>query len=302
MPVAFTEKHGYYSMKPSANLQPIGIFDSGMGGLTVLRELMEALPNESFLYLGDTARLPYGTKSQATVLQYALKMTALLVARGIKCLVIACNTATASALPHLQKTFPDLPIIGVVEPGVMAAVQATRNQHIALLATETTIHSQIYQNSLLTLNPQLKVISRPCGLFVALAEEGCLEDDIASAAIEKYLRPLLETNSPCDTIILGCTHFPALITPIQKFFSNEVCIINSGAATAATMAHTLKQLNLYSPATLGTLNFLVTDLPERFCRIGQLFLGKTIDPSSVSLIDHDEVSVTRGIPLKTTNF
>ena len=272
-------------MIESSNL-PIGIFDSGMGGLTVLHELKKQLPDESFLYLGDTARLPYGTKSQATVLHYASRKTALLVARGIKLLVIACNTATTAALPHLRAQYPDLPIIGVVEPGAKAAIAATKNNHIALLATEATIHSKIYYNTLMALKPKATISTQPCGLFVALAEEGCTDDQLAACAVERYLTPLIKAPNLCDTVILGCTHFPVLIQPITRFLNKNVSIINSAEATASTAKDTLTNLNLLVAAKQKShSHYLVTDLPERFCRVGETFLQHTIDANNVELID-----------------
>lgn len=265
---------------------PIGLFDSGMGGLTVLHELINQLPNESFLYLGDTARLPYGTKSEATVLHYAKRMTELLVKRGIKLLVIACNTATAAALPTLRALYPTLPIIGVVEPGAKAAIAATKNHHVALLATETTIHSAVYQRALTALAPEVTISTQPCGLFVALAEEGCLDDNITQCAVEKYLAPLIGSPNTCDTVILGCTHFPALIKPIKRFLGKETQVINSAQATADVVLNTLKQQQLFNEQSESTQHFLVTDLPARFQRLGEIFLQHPIATDQVELIDH----------------
>ncbi|UVE59807.1 glutamate racemase [Coxiella-like endosymbiont] len=211
---------------------PIGIFDSGMGGLTVLRELVKCLPNESFLYLGDTARLPYGTKSQETVVRYASQMASLLVAQGIKLLVLACNTASTAALTYLQRQFPNIPIIDVVEPGVKAAVNATKNNKVALLATETTIQSGIYQSMIRSLNPAIAIITQTCGLFVALAEEGCINDDIALLVTQKYLEPVINSHYHCDSVILGCTHFPVFMQSLSTILGTGVNIINSARATA----------------------------------------------------------------------
>ena len=270
----------------STNRSAIGVFDSGMGGLTVLHELMNHLPNESFIYLGDTARLPYGTKSVDTVKQYALQMAHLLVDLNIKLLVIACNTATTSALSYLQREFPWLPIIGVVEPSARAASQATRNKKIALLATETTIRSQGYQALLHQLDPELEIIPQSCGLFVALAEEGSINDEIALATCQKYLTPLLSHGKPCDTVILGCTHFPVFTPTIERLLGPEVHIINSAKATAAVVQTLLDNQSLNAPANqLATQTFLVTDLPERFLRIGQTFLGHAINADHVILVD-----------------
>lgn len=272
-------------MSKGTNQLPIGIFDSGMGGLTVLHELINACPTEHFIYLGDTARLPYGTKSQETVLHYAVSMATLLVKRGIKLLVVACNTATAAALPQLKLLFPDLPIVGVIEPGARAAIQASKNKQIALLATETTIRSEVYQQTLLSIDPSVNISTRACGLFVALAEEGCTDDAIAVAAVEKYLSPLLQAGMHCDTVILGCTHFPVLMDPIRRFLGKSTQVINSAFETAAVVADLLSQLQLKANSSSRHCDFLVTDLPERFARLGKLFLHHEIDLASVELVD-----------------
>lgn len=265
--------------------RPIGLFDSGMGGLTVLHALQQLLPNESFHYLGDTARLPYGTKSHDTVIHYAIAMTKQLVQHNIKMLVIACNTATTAALPTLRKLFPDLPIIGVVEPGAKAAVAATENAHIAILATETTIASNIYQETLLKLNPELRLVTQPCGLFVALAEEGCIDDEIAHCAVKKYLLPVINHDYECDTLILGCTHFPVLKKPIQAILGEGIHLIDSAKATAETVKAALTEMDLFSRSKRSKTEFYVTDLPERFIRVGAVFLGRDIPREQVHLID-----------------
>ncbi len=273
-------------MEETKNDWPIGIFDSGMGGLTVLHELINKLPAEHFIYLGDTARLPYGTKSQETVLHYATLMATLLVKRGIKLLVVACNTATAAALPELKKLFPDLPIIGVIEPGARAALHATQSGHVALLATETTIHSGAYQQTLLSMDASIRISAYACGLFVALAEEGCVDDALAQCAVQKYLAPLRHEKSACDTVILGCTHFPVLSKPISQFLGSEIRVINSAFETAQMVANTLSQRQLQRPCDGPfSCHYLVTDLPERFRRLGALFLQRTIDVGSVELVD-----------------
>ncbi len=261
---------------------PIGVFDSGMGGLTVLNELVKRLPQESFIYLGDTARLPYGTKSKDTVLRYGEQMASLLVKQHIKMLVVACNTATAYALPHLQALYPDMPVLGVIEPGAMAAVAASDN--IAVLATEATIASNIYPHTIQQLAPQTKVISQACGLFVALAEEGCVNDEVAYAVIRKYLQSLVEQDIHC--FLLGCTHFPLLTQPIQEFVGQDSLVVSSAEATANYVTAKLQQLHLQGDNQRPVIHYLVTDLPERFLRIGPLFLEHAIKPQNVSLVDH----------------
>ena len=264
---------------------PIGVFDSGMGGLTVLRELVNHLPNESFLYLGDTARLPYGTKSQETVVRYASQMASLLVTQGIKLLVVACNTASTAALPYLQKQFPDIPIIGVVEPGARAAVNATKNNKVALLATDTTIQSGIYQSTLRSLNPAIAIVTKTCNLFVALAEEGCINDDIALLVTQKYLEPVINNHYYCDSVILGCTHFPVFMQSFSTIFGTGVNIINSATATAEAVKLIAKKMNLEGTTPQPTISFFVTDSPQRFIRVGEIFFGQCINPETVQLVD-----------------
>ncbi len=267
------------------NQLPIGVFDSGMGGLTVLRELVNHLPYESFIYLGDTARLPYGTKSRETVTRYAAQMASLLVAQGIKLLVVACNTASTATLPFLKIQFPNIPIIGVVEPGARAAISATKNNRVALLATETTIQSGIYQKTILTLNPEIKISSQTCGLFVALAEEGCINNEIARLVAKQYLEPIINVHQQCDSVILGCTHFPVFIESLTAILGSEINIINSATATAMAVKSITQKMNLESTAQSPQLTFLVTDSPERFSRIGEIFFGQPIEASIVHLID-----------------
>ncbi|ACJ18984.1 glutamate racemase [Coxiella burnetii] len=267
------------------NGRPIGVFDSGMGGLTVLRELVNHLPNESYIYLGDTARLPYGTKSPETVSRYATQMASILITQNIKLLVVACNTASTAALPQLQQQFPHIPIIGVVEPGARAAVVATKNNKVALLATETTIQSGIYQNTLRALSPQIEITTQTCGLFVALAEEGCTNDEIALLVAKKYLEPIINGYHQCDSVILGCTHFPVLMEPLAAILGDQINIINSAKATATEVQSILQKNNPTPLDHPPTLSFLVTDSPERFTRIGEIFFGRGIDAKKVHLID-----------------
>lgn len=274
----------------TSDRRPIGVFDSGMGGLTVLRALKEKLPHESFVYLGDTARLPYGTKSQATVKQYALKMTEILVSRGIKMLIIACNTATAAALPFLRERYPEMPILGVVEPGALAATKASWSHQYALLATETTIRSNVYQRALTQLVPAAQIRAQSCGLFVALAEENCIFDAVTRAAVKKYLAPIFSVDHNIDTIILGCTHFPVLMDAIRSYVGNTIHIIDSAEATALMTKQWLTDDKMLSDNPKPSIHFLVTDLPERFCRIGQVFLGEDIQSVEMAELASTELT------------
>ncbi|WP_256385309.1 glutamate racemase [Coxiella endosymbiont of Rhipicephalus microplus] len=267
------------------NQLPIGVFDSGMGGLTVLRELVNHLPDESFIYLGDTARLPYGTKSRETVIRYAVQMASLLVTQGIKLLVVACNTASTTTLPFLKMQFPNIPIIGVIEPGARAAIRTTKNNRVALLATETTIQSGIYQKTILTLNPKIQITTQTCGLFVALAEEGCINNEITTLVAKQYLEPIINDHRQCDSIILGCTHFPVFIESLTKILGSEINIINAAKATAMAVKSITQKMNLENTTHTPQLTFLVTDSPKRFVHIGKFFFGQPIEASIVHWID-----------------
>lgn len=268
---------------------PIGVFDSGVGGLTVLQALRAALPRESFIYLGDTARLPYGTKSPETVVRYAVQAADALVARGIKALVVACNTASAAALPALQARLGGLPLIGVVEPGARAAVAASRSGRIAVLATEGTVHGGAYQQAILRLQPQAQVQAVACQLFVALAEEGWVDGEVAEAVARRYLSPLLsgpEATRP-DVIVLGCTHFPVLRPVLARLAGEAVQIVDSAATTARAVAERLAAEGLLAttPAAAAEVRFLATDGLLRFTTVGARFLGAEIPAGDVELID-----------------
>lgn len=268
-----------------ANL-PIGVFDSGVGGLTVLRALKAALPHESFLYLGDTARLPYGSKSPDTVARYALQAAAVLVERGIKLLVVACNTATAMALPQLQAALPKFGVagvIGVVEPGAQAACAASKTRRIAVIGTEGTIRGGAYTRAITAIDPHVEVVGRACPLFVALAEEGWVQGPIPTAVAHAYLDTLV---THVDTLVLGCTHFPVLAEAIAEVVGPGVRIVDSAATTAVAVASRLQQRDLLAPAdAAATTTMLATDGRERFARVGAGFLGVPLLPDAVEIID-----------------
>lgn len=262
---------------------PIGVFDSGMGGLTVLRSLRKALPNESFIYLGDTARLPYGTKSPDTVLQYSIQMARILVERRVKAIVIACNTATTAALPHLQAILPDMLVMGVVDPGVQAAVSATKNQHIAVFATERTVASNAYQDLIRVQLPNATVRARACSLLVALAEEGMVNNTVAREALHHYL----DGFSTEDTLLLGCTHFPVFKPLLSSLLPQSVIMVDSGEATAVALHQQLvaRQLLTTAGSERGTVSYLVTDSSPRFQSVGEIFLGEALNINDIELID-----------------
>jgi glutamate racemase len=276
--------------RPERN-QPVGVFDSGVGGLTVLRALREALPAESFVYLGDTARLPYGTKSAHTVLRYALQAADLLVAREIKCLVVACNTASAAALPAMRARYAGLPVIGVVEPGAHAACAASDSGHIAVLATEGTVRGGAYQQAIARIRPDASVQAIACGLFVALAEEGWVDGPIAAQVARRYLEPLRsDGKSNVDTLLLGCTHFPVLEAVIAEAAGPGVQIVDSATITAAIVRAELQQRSLLQTVDAAAsgrsrLRLLATDGVRRFASIGGRFLGTPLSADSVELVE-----------------
>jgi len=267
--------------------RPIGVFDSGMGGLTVLRALAARLPQERFVYLGDTARLPYGTKSAETVRAYALQATRLLLDEDVKMVVIACNTASAVALTVLQDALAPVPVIGVIEPGARAGVAATRNKTIAVLATESTVKGGAYARAIQQLMAEAEVVQKACQVFVALAEEGWAETPATLAAAEHYLDPLFSGANPPDTLVLGCTHFPVLARAIQQKVGEKVALVDSAETTAGAVADALNLSALRSggAGARATIHFFATDSPERFARVGAIFLGRDIDEGDVELVD-----------------
>jgi glutamate racemase len=253
---------------------PIGVFDSGVGGLTVYRALREALPHEDFVYLGDTARLPYGTKGKDTVERYTVNAARILCGQGIKFLVVACNTASAQALDGLQRDLPGLPYCGVIAAGAEAAVKATRTGTIAVLATEGTARSGVYADVIHSLKKDAEVQVLACNLLVALAEEGWCDGDEAEAVVGRYLA-MLEPGY--DTLLLGCTHFPLLAPVLRKLVPGGTRIVDSATVTAQSVAGLIAARGLANPQTSGGRDaFLVTDLPARFARLGQRFLGQDI--------------------------
>jgi len=266
---------------------PIGVFDSGVGGLTVLKALTAQLPHEDFVYLGDTARLPYGTKSPETVARYALQAAQALLEYGVKGLVIACNTASSVGLPAIRERIHDIPVIGVIEPGAEAACAASKSGHIAVIATERTIREGAYQEAIVQLRHDARVVAQPTQLFVALAEEGLHQGPIAESVARHYLAPMFRpdrSTSP-DTLVLGCTHFPMLVGAIRAAVGPEVRIVDSAATTAKSARELLGRQGLARTAGEGTARFLATDSVERFARTGGRFLERPIDPAEVELVD-----------------
>ena len=249
---------------------PIGVFDSGVGGLTVFAKIAEALPGESIVYLGDTARVPYGTKSRETVVEYARGCAEVLLERGIKLLVVACNTASAYAVETLQEELP-IPVLGVVEPGARAAVRETRTRRIGVIGTPATVGSGVYTRAIQDLLPGCTVYAQACPLFVPLAEEGWTDGEIAEAVAKRYLAPLLEEN--IDTLVLGCTHYPMLARTIAKVAGPGVALVDSALETATAVR---AMLPAAAPDAIGQHSFMVTDSPERFRDVGERFFGRPL--------------------------
>lgn len=266
---------------------PIGVFDSGVGGLTVLEALTARLPREHFIYLGDTARLPYGTKSPETVARYALQAAEALAKYGVKCLVIACNTASSVGLPAITKHIENVPVIGVIEPGARAACTASRSGNIAVIATEGTVRGGAYQQAILRIRPDAHVNAEPAPLFVALAEEGLNEGSIADAIASHYLRPMFDAGADApDTLVLGCTHFPMLKGAIRHVVGPKVQIVDSAETTAVSVEAQLRAAGLASTRSEGgAVRLLATDGRERFARVGSRFLKRPISADEVELVD-----------------
>jgi len=252
----------------------IGIFDSGIGGLTVLHAVLTALPDEHLIYLGDTGRTPYGSKSAETITRYAVESADFLVERRLKMLVIACNSATSTALETLRGHV-DVPVIGVVEPGVEAAIRATHSGRVGVIGTEATIGSGAYTRALRARDPKLEVFTRACPLLVPLAEEGWTEGAVARGAVETYLASL--ARSGIDTLILGCTHYPLFRPLIAEVMGASVTLVDSAVETARAVTARLDGDGMARPAGPGSTSFFVTDAPERFVRIGQRFLGARVE-------------------------
>jgi len=257
---------------------PIGVFDSGVGGLTVVAALERRLPNESILYLGDTARLPYGTKSPATVTAYTRRNLEFLAERGVKAVVVACNTASALALPHLA---PSLPAWGVIEPGAERAALRSRGR-VGVIATEATVLSDAYGHALRARRADLEVLSEACPLFVPLVEEGWSDDPVAELVAARYLEPL--RAAAIDTLVLGCTHYPLLAAVLRRIMGPQVELVDSAEAVASAVARGLEQAGLLAPAGApAEHHFCVTDAAQRFGRLARQILRA--EPVSLELVD-----------------
>jgi glutamate racemase len=265
-------------------LSPVGIFDSGIGGLTVLKDILRELPSEDLVYFGDTAQVPYGTKSRETITRFSVDNTLFLRTFNVKMVIVACNTATSVALDTLREKFT-MPIVGVIEPGARAALRCTKNGRIGVIGTSATIGSGAYEGSLKRIDPSVKVYSGCCPLFVPFVEEGWLEGDAVSQVAKSYLESLQAAK--IDTLILGCTHYPLLSRVIQQTVGEHVCLVNPAEETAKEAKTILQLLGLNAPTKKkgGSLRFYVSDEPEQFRMRGEQFLGCSIR-SIAKVADH----------------
>ncbi|MGX9365179.1 glutamate racemase [Desulfoplanes sp. PS50] len=275
-------------MAPLTNNLSIGVFDSGVGGLTVLKALRDRLPQENLVYLGDTARLPYGTKSPDTITRYAVQVATRLISQKIKLMVVACNTVSSVALEDLKTKCAPIPVLGVVDPGARAACRTSVNKQIAVMGTESTISRGAYQKAIHAIAPDATILSKACTLFVALAEEGWLDGQVATSVARRYLDELLADNpgaSP-DCLVLGCTHFPLLAPAIARVTGPGMTLVDSASTTASEVAEILRQNNLVTDSDEpGRTRFLATDSASRFARVGTIFLQRPILPEDVEIID-----------------
>jgi glutamate racemase len=254
--------------------RPIGVFDSGLGGLTVVKALKKNLPNESILYFGDTARLPYGVKSRELIIQYSVQITEFLIQKGAKMIIVACNTATAMALKELRLKFKETQIIGVIEPGSQQAYLDTSTKRIGVIGTDATINSKAYQSSLLKIDHKIHIVSKACPLFVPFVEEGMIAGNAIHYIVEHYLSSF---QNDIDTMILGCTHYPLIKDAISRYTKN-IKLVDSASATAKEASIVLEKNNLKNSAEESyRLDCFVTDLPMKFERLGKAFLGVTIE-------------------------
>ncbi len=261
----------------------IGVFDSGIGGLTVLQSLMTHFPEEDFLYLGDTARLPYGTKSRETVIKYSESLARVLLRKNVKAIVVACSTASSHALEAVTALAHPIPVVGMIEPTALAALAATRNKHIGVMATAGTIRSKIYETTLQALADDVRVSVAPAQILVALAEEGWIDGEVARLSLGQYLSAMFCGPDAPDTLILGCTHFPVFAPLIRSILGDKVTLINSGEAAS----HALKAILpvVQKADTKRSIRFYATDDPTRFAAGATRFFKEPIAPNTVTLID-----------------
>ena len=254
---------------------PIGVFDSGLGGLTVLKEIMDILPNENIIYFGDTARVPYGPRSKETVIKYTFQAINFLLTKNVKAIVIACNTATATSLVVAQQHY-NMPIVGVIEAGARTAVEMTKNNKVGVIGTEGTINSKAYEQEIHKLNSSIQILGKSCPLFVPIAEEGWSDTEVAYLTAMRYLQELKDSN--IDSLVLGCTHYPLLINTISKVMGDKVTLVNPARETAKDLLNILSDKNLLREEKAEPdYSYYVSDAPNKFSYIGQGFLNKNIE-------------------------
>lgn len=255
--------------------KPIGVFDSGIGGLTVVKRIASILPTENIVYFGDTARVPYGGKSNSTVIEYSLQDAKFLMSKNVKVIVVACNTASSVALDDLRKTF-NVPVIGMIEPGAAFALQNTVTGRIGVIGTNTTVNNHAYYKAIHKLNPDVEVFEKACPLFVPLAEEGWIDHPATRLIAEEYLKELKELN--IDTLVLGCTHYPILAKVIQEVMGDGVKLIDSGIAAASIVKNELERIGFCTNSfSTAIQDFYVSDIPQKFKEIADIFMGKPLE-------------------------
>ena len=254
--------------------KPIGVFDSGIGGLTVVKRIAASLPEENIVYFGDTARVPYGSKSNDTVIEYSLEDARFLMQKNVKAIVVACNTASSIAMGELKRNFT-VPIIGMIEPGAQTAIKSTKNKRIGVIGTRATISNMAYSKKIKELNPQIEVFETACPLFVPLAEEGWVNHKATYEIAEEYLKGLREKD--IDTLVLGCTHYPILSEVIQKVMGENVQLVDSGIVATEMIRNELDRTDLHTNSyAVGNQVLYVSDIPTKFREVAELFLGKPV--------------------------
>ena len=258
------------------NNNAIGVFDSGLGGLTVLKEIMNILPNENIVYFGDTARVPYGPRSKETVIKYTFQAINFLISKNVKAIVIACNTATARSLELAQEKY-DIPIIGVVEAGARTAAYTTENKVVGVIGTEGTINSKAYEEEIHKIDSSINIIGKACPLFVPIVEEGWSDSEVAFLTAQRYLKEL--QDSGIDSLVLGCTHYPLLKNTINRVVEGKIKLVNPARETARDLKDVLTKNNLLreNSSDVAYYNYFVSDGPEKFANIGQEFLNRKIE-------------------------
>jgi len=256
------------------NTKSIGVFDSGIGGLTVVKRLSQTLPDENIIYFGDTARVPYGSKSNSTVIEYSIQDTNFLISKDVKAIVVACNTASSVAISELKMQY-DIPIIGMIEPGALMAIEKSTNKRIGVIGTRSTINNKAYSRAINSIDPIADVYEKACPLFVPLAEEGWINHKAAFKIAEEYLKELKDLD--IDTLVLGCTHYPILYEVIHEIMGDNVILIDSGVAAARVVKDEIKKTDLENKSGEDSVTeFYVSDIPTTFKNIAELFLGRPI--------------------------